>query len=54
MRKGTEKIGGVQKIRSSKISGTMSQKNVALDVRRGGKFKIRPGGRHPSYATDCR
>ena len=22
-------------------------------VRRGGKFKIRPGRRHPSYATDC-
>ena len=39
---------------SSKITATMSQKNVVLDVRRGGKLKIHPGVRHPSYATYCR
>ena len=44
----------IQKKNSSKISVTMSQKNVALDVRRGGKLKIHPGVRHPSYATYCR
>ena len=42
MRKGMEKNWCSK--RSSTISGTMSQKNVSLDVRRDGKFKIHPGG----------